>query len=389
MPVINSIAAIADDMAAWRHDIHAHPETAYKEVRTSALVAAKLESWGIEVHRGIAETGLVGVLRGRPGSRSIGLRADMDALPMEEFNDFEYRSQNPGAFHGCGHDGHTTMLLGAARYLAETRNFDGTVHFIFQPAEEGGGGGARMVQEGLFERFPCDEIYALHNWPLLPFGTIGVRPGPVMAATDTFDVRITGRGGHAAIPHKTVDPVVVAAQLITAFQTLVSRSTNPMDSAVLSVTRVVAGSAYNVIPDDAALYGTVRTFRPETRDEMEAGMARICAGVGAAFGATAALKYQRGYPSTVNHEIEAEIAASVAGEIVGDENVRRDVEPSMGGEDFSYMLEKRPGAYLFVGQGGGRHSCMVHNPHYDFRDELLPVGASLLSRLAETRLKAA
>jgi hippurate hydrolase len=245
-----------------------------------------------------------------------------------------------------------------------------------------------MVQEGLFERFPCDEIYALHNWPLLPFGTIGVRPGPVMAATDTFDVRISGRGGHAAIPHKTVDPVVVAAHLITAFQTLVSRSTNPMDSAVLSVTRVVAGSAYNVIPDDASLYGTVRTFRPETRDEMEAGMARICAGVGAAFGATAAFKYNRGYPSTVNHETESEIAALVAGEIVGDENVRRDVEPSMGGEDFSYMLEKRPGAYLFVGQGGGRHSCMVHNPHYDFRDELLPVGASLLSRLAETRLKA-
>jgi amidohydrolase len=387
MPVINSIAAHQEEMTAWRRDIHAHPEIAFEEVRTSALVAEKLASWGIEVHRGLAKTGVVGVLRGRNDSgRTIGLRADMDALPMNEANTFAYRSTREGAFHGCGHDGHTTMLLGAARYLAETRNFDGTVHFIFQPAEEGGGGGRVMVEEGLLDRFPCDELYALHNWPLMPFGTIGVRSGPMMAATDTFDVTIRARGGHAAIPHKANDPVVVAAHLITALQTLVSRSVNPLDSAVLSVTRVQTGSAYNVIPDDATLWGTVRTFRPELRDQMEEGMGRICAGIAAAFGCEVALDYHRGYPPTVNHEEQAGFAAEVAAEIVGPQNVERDVEPSMGGEDFSYMLEKRPGAYLFIGQGGGRHSCMVHNPHYDFNDALLPVGASLLSRLVEKRL---
>ena len=387
MPTINSIAALKEEMTGWRRDLHAHPEIAFEEVRTSDVVAQKLAEWGIEVHRGIAKTGLVGVLRGRrDNGRAIGLRADMDALPMQEENDLPYRSTVDGKFHGCGHDGHTTMLLGAARYLAETRNFEGTVNFIFQPGEEGAGGGRVMIEEGLFDRFPCDEVYAMHNWPDLPAGSVGVAPGPMMAATASFDVHIAARGGHAAMPHMTVDPVVIAAHLITAFQSLVSRNADPIDSAVVSVTQVHAGTAYNVIPEDGFLCGTVRTFSPQMSAMVEQGMKRIAGGIGETFGAKLTVDYRPGYPATVNHERQSVILAEVAGRVVGLPNVIRDPKPVMGGEDFAYMLNERPGAYMFLGQAGGPSACSVHNPRYDFNDEILPIGASVFATLAEDRL---
>jgi len=384
MPVLNSIAAMQDDMTAWRRDFHMHPELGFEEFRTSDIVAEKLASWGIEVTRGIAGTGVVGTLRGDGGgTRSIGLRADMDCLPMEEENDFAHRSRNPGRMHACGHDGHTTMLLGTARYLAETRNFDGTVHFIFQPAEEGLGGGRKMVQEGLFERFPCDEVYGIHNWPLLPAGQIAVRPGPIMAAADQFDLVVTGNGAHGAMPHLGVDPVHIGAQIVVALQGLVSRATDPLDSAVLSVTKFHAGSAYNVIPGEARLAGTVRTFRPETRDRLEQGIGTVARAIATSMGGTAELEYRRGYPATINHAHETERAASVAAEVFGAENVVRDADPTMGAEDFSYMLNARPGAYVWLGQSGGPSGCMVHNPRYDFNDAVLPLGASFFATLVE------
>ena len=392
MPIINSIAAMKEEMTEWRRDIHAHPEIAFEEVRTSELVATKLEEWGIEVHRGIAKTGVVGVLTGRDdgaSQKSIGLRADMDALPMEEENDIPYKSQNPGKFHGCGHDGHTTMLLGAAKYLAETRNFSGTVNFIFQPAEEGAGGGRVMVEEGLFDRFPCDEVYGMHNWPKLPAGEVAVVPGPIMAAADVFNVTVTAKGGHAAMPHLCNDPVVIAAQMVTAFQTLISRNADPLDSAVISVTQLHAGSAHNVIAEQAKLGGTVRTFRAATQDMIEQGMERIARGIGDAFGAQVDFDYQRGYPATVNHDEQAAVASRIASDVVGHENVRTDEEPVMGAEDFSFMLLQRPGAYLWLGQAGGPSACMVHNPRYDFNDEVLPIGASLFANMVETRLSEA
>ena len=386
MPVINSIAAYGPEMTQWRRDLHAHPEIAFEEVRTSAIVAEKLASWGIEVHRGMAGTGVVGVLKAGEGAGTIGLRADMDALPMQEANSFAHKSTVPGKMHACGHDGHTTMLLGAARYLAETRNFDGTVHFIFQPAEEGEAGGRVMVEEGLFERFPCDRIFAMHNWPTMPVGQIGLRAGPLMAAADKFSIRIDGKGGHAALPHTAVDPVIVAAQLVNAFQTLVSRSTSPMDSSVISVTTIQAGSAFNIIPGELIMTGTVRTFKPEIQQMIESGMARMLDRICGAFGAVGTLDYLSGNPPTVNDPTETEFAAKVAREVVGGENVTTDAVPSMGGEDFAYMLNERPGSYFFVGQGRGPDEAMVHNPTYDFNDEILPIGASMFSRLAENAL---
>ena len=388
MPIINSIAAMKEEMTAWRRDIHAHPETAFEEERTADLVSEKLKSWGIEVHRGIAKTGVVGVLRGRTqGSGAIGLRADMDALPMAEETGLPYESRHPGKFHGCGHDGHTTMLLGAAKYLAQTRNFDGTVHFIFQPAEEGQGGGHVMVQEGLFERFPCDEVYGMHNWPDLPAGHVGIRAGPIMAATDQFDIRIDAIGGHAAMPDKCIDPVVIAAQVITAFQTLISRSMNPIDAGVISVTKIEAGSAYNVIPREALMAGTVRTFTEETRKLLRTGILRLAKAIPEAYGAKGVVTFHEGYPATVNHAEQTDTFADIAARVVGQDRVHRDVAPVMGGEDFSYMLEARPGAYLWLGQAGGASACAVHNPQYDFNDEILPIGASLFATLVETQLK--
>lgn len=390
MPIINSIAALKDEMTGWRRDIHAHPETAFEEVRTSALVAEKLESWGVEVHRGLGKTGVVGVLRGRgDGGRTIGLRADMDALPMTEENDVPWKSTVPGKFHGCGHDGHTSMLLGAAKYLSETRNFDGIVHFIFQPAEEGAGGGRAMVEEGLFDKFDCDEVYALHNWPELQAGTVGLRPGPIMAAADKFDVTIRARGGHAAMPHKANDPVVIAAQIIQAYQTLVSRQTDPLKSAVITVAQIHAGSTYNVIAEEASLSGTLRSFDPEVREYLTAGMERLAKGIARAFEAEAEFVFHEGYPATVNHDAQTEKAAAVARDVVGADKVSMDAEPSMGAEDFSFMLNARPGAYMFLGQAGGPSACNVHNPRYDFNDEILPIGASLLASLVESGLKRA
>ena len=388
MPIINRIADFHADMTAWRRDIHAHPELAYEEHRTSDLVAAKLADWGIEVHRGLAETGVVGTLKGRGGSgRAIGLRADMDALPMPEANSFAHASKNPGTMHACGHDGHTAMLLGAARYLAETRNFDGVVRFIFQPAEEGKGGGLKMIEDGLFDRFDCEQVYGLHNWPEMPANTIAVHPGPVMAAADQFSITVRGHGGHAAMPHRGIDPVLVSAHIITAAQSLVSRGTDPADSAVVSVTWVEAGTTFNVIPDEAKLHGTVRTFAEPTRERIREQLARLVENVAAGFGATASLEYRPGYPATVNSEAEAKLAAAIAAKVVGDANVTWAPNPSMGAEDFSYLLRERPGAYVWLGHGAHTGpGCRLHNPHYDFNDEILTTGASYWATLVETIL---
>ena len=387
---VEHIRRFHQELIAIRHDLHAHPELGYHEVRTSDIVAAKLESWGIEVHRGIAKTGVVGVLKGtQSGSgRAIGLRADMDCLPMHEAGDVAYKSQNAGAMHACGHDGHTTMLLGAARYLAQTRNFDGIAYLIFQPAEEGGGGGKMMVQEGLFERFPAGEIYALHNWPGLPPGKIGVRPGAILAATDQIQINVCGKGGHGAMPHLSIDPVVIAAQIITALQTIASRNVNPVDSVVVSVCSMQTSQfgAYNVIPDAVALMGTVRSFRPETRDLAETRLRELVDGIARAMGGGAEITYRRGYPATVNTEREARFAAKVGEKIFGAENVVTDGDPNMGGEDFSYMLQARPGAYVLLGQGGAATGCFLHSAKYDFNDEVIPLGAGYLAALVEEAL---
>ncbi|HRJ69599.1 MAG TPA: M20 aminoacylase family protein [Beijerinckiaceae bacterium] len=388
MPVHNRIAEFSADMAAWRQDLHAHPELGFEEHRTSAIVADKLASWGIEVHRGIAGTGVVGVLRGTgSSSRSIGIRADMDALAMPEFNEFAHRSRHPGKMHACGHDGHTTMLLGAARYLAETRNFDGTVVFIFQPAEEGGGGGRVMVEDGLFERFPCDSVYAAHNDPLLPAGTITAVPGPVMAAADMLEIAIRGRGGHAARPHHTVDPVLIGSHIIMALQSIVARKVDPLDSAVVGITTFHAGSAKNVIPETAELTGTVRTFRPQTQDEVEQLISRIVTSTAALHGGSAELRYERGYPPVVNSAEHTARAGRAAEKVVGAALVKRDHPPTMGGEDFSFMLLRRPGCFVRIGQKGkDKGGVPLHNSSYDFNDEIAPVGASFFSTLVEQEL---
>jgi amidohydrolase len=384
------IRAHHDELREFRRDLHAHPELAFEERRTSDLVAARLAAWGIEVHRGIAKTGVVGVVRGRTtaSGRAVGLRADMDCLPMHETGNVPYKSRHAGRMHACGHDGHTTMLLGAARYLQETRDFDGTVVLIFQPAEEGGAGGKVMVEEGLFERFPCDAVYAVHNWPGLPPGKIAVRAGPVMAATDEIRIVVRGRGGHGAMPHLAVDPVVASAQIISALQTIASRNASPLDSIVVSVCSLETSqtNVFNVIPDFVQLVGTVRTFRPETRDMAERRIREIVAGIAAAMGGAADIDYRRGYPATVNTEAEAAFAARVGERVFGAGNVVTDHEPTMGGEDFSYMLQARPGAYVFLGQGGIELGCMLHNPNYDFNDEVIPLGAGYLAALAEESL---
>jgi hippurate hydrolase len=388
MPIPNRIAALFDQMQAWRHDLHAHPELGFQERRTSELVAAKLAEWGIEVHRGIAGTGVVGVLKGQGEGPSIGLRADMDALPMEEANDVPHRSRHAGAMHACGHDGHTTMLLGAAKHLAETRNFSGTVNFIFQPAEEGLGGGREMVKEGLFQRFPCDAVYAVHNDPTIPLGEAAAIAGPVLAASDRFQIKVRAKGGHAALPHLAVDPVLIGAHIVTALQSIVSRRVDPISSAVVSVTMFHAGSAMNVIPDEAELKGTARTMRPEVQDFVEAAIARIATQTAEAHDAVAEVTYTRGYPPTVNHPEQTERAAATLAEILGERGVRRDHPPSMGGEDFSFLLNERPGAFLLLGQraADGRGGVPVHHPRYDFNDALLPIGAAFFVRMVEREL---
>lgn len=378
-----------DELTALRRDLHAHPELGFEEHRTAQAVVDALASLGIEHHTGIARTGVVAVVRGRTDTRgrSVGLRADMDALPMQEDNTFAHRSRYDGRMHGCGHDGHTTMLLAAARYLAQTRRFDGTAYLIFQPGEEGYAGGRAMIEDGLFERFPAERIFALHNWPALPVGTIAVRPGPMMAAADRITISIEGRGGHGAHPHQTVDPVLVAGHIITAAQSIVARNVSPIDTAVVSLCAMHAGhpGAMSVVPRTAQLVGTVRTFRPATQDLIEKRLAELCGSIAAAFGARASVQYERVYPATINDAGEAEFAASVAEGVVGRERVVRDLDPSMGAEDFSFMLERRPGAYARLGQGGegGEHGCFLHDSRYDFNDRVIPIGAAYLAALAE------
>ncbi|MDB5372905.1 MAG: Hippurate hydrolase [Belnapia sp.] len=389
MNPVDHIRGFQPQLAEWRRDFHAHPETGFEEVRTSALVAERLESWGIEVHRGIGRTGLVGVLRNGRGNRAIGLRADMDALDMPEANTFAHASTNPGKMHGCGHDGHTTMLLGAARYLAETRNFEGTVHFIFQPAEEGQGGARAMVADGLFERFPCDSVYGLHNRPGMPVGHYGIRAGAMMAGCGFFDLLIQGKGGHGARPESTVDPVVCGAAVVSAFQSIIGRNVAPNDTGVVSVTGFTGGTAYNVIPDQVALRGTVRAFRTETMALIEARMRALAGSIAEGFGATATLDFREVTVPLVNGPEQTALIADAAAAMVGEAQVDRARIPAMGSEDFSYMLAERPGAYILVGNGeGAAGGCEVHNPHYDFNDAAIPYGAGILAAVVERELGA-
>ncbi len=386
MPIVNRIADLHGDIKAWRRDIHAHPELLYEVHRTAATVAEKLKSFGCdEVVTGIGRTGVVGVIRGGKGtgSRVIGLRADMDALPIEEANDVPYKSTVPGKMHACGHDGHTAMLLGAARYLTETRNFAGTAVVIFQPAEEGGGGGRAMVQDGLMERFRIEEVYGMHNYPGLPVGEFALRPGPLMAAADRINIEIEGRGGHAARPHFSVDTVLVGAQIINQIQSIVARNVDPLQAAVITICVFQAGSADNVIPQKALLRGTARSLTPQVRDLLEQRLHEVVEGTARLYGATAKLTYKRDYPVTRNHERQAGFAAGVAAQVVGDERVDDNVAPVMGAEDFSFMLEARPGAFIFVGNGD---SAGLHHPAYDFNDEVIPIGTSYWVKLVETAL---
>jgi hippurate hydrolase len=390
-PAIAGLRAWHADLTAIRHALHATPELGFEEHATAELVVRQLERYGVdEIHRGLGKTGVVGVIRGRTtgSGRTVGLRADMDALPLAEENGFAHRSTVPGRMHACGHDGHTAMLLGAARWLAETRDFDGTVHLIFQPGEEGYAGARAMIEDGLFERFPCDTVYAMHNWPGLEPGTIAVKPGPIMAAADRVTITIEGKGGHGAHAYLAIDPVVVAAHVITAAQTIVSRNVGPLDAAVVSLCSIQAGhpAAMSVIPREAVITGTVRSFRAQTQDLIEARLTQLAESVAVGFGATASVHYERMYPATVNTADEAMFGAEVAEELVGAGRVIRDLDPSMGAEDFSFMLQQRPGAYFRIGQGGAESGCFLHNPRYDFNDEILPLGAALFVRLAERSL---
>ncbi len=388
MPIINRVASLSDEMTAWRRDFHENPELLFDVHRTAGIVAEKLKEFGCdEVVTGIGRTGVVAVIKGRKNGsgKVIGMRADMDALPIEEETDVPYKSKVPGKMHACGHDGHTTMLLGAAKYLAETRNFDGTAIMIFQPAEEGGGGAKVMCDEGLMTRFGIQEVYGMHNMPGIPVGHFGIRPGPIMAAADRFTVNIEGKGGHGANPHMTVDTLLVATQVVNALQSIVSRNVDPLDSAVCSVTAIKAGEAFNVIPQHARLIGTVRTLKEATRDLLEKRFTEIVNGVVTAMGAKCEIKYERGYPVTDNHEAQTRTAVEVARAVAGDAQVNPEVMPQMGAEDFSYMMLERPGAYIFVGNGD-TFGC--HHPSYNFDDEAAPSGASFWAKLAETTMPA-
>ncbi|MRG55108.1 amidohydrolase [Phyllobacterium sp. SYP-B3895] len=387
MPLLNRAIEMQDEVSAWRRKLHEKPELMFDVHETAAFVAAKLQEFGCDtVETGIGRTGVVGIIKGRHGNGpTIGLRSDMDALPLTEITGKPWASQNIGKMHACGHDGHTAMLLGAAQYLAETRNFKGTVAVIFQPAEEGGGGGREMVKEGMMERFSISEVYGMHNIPGLAVGEFAIRKGPIMAATDEFNITIEGRGGHAAQPHRTIDPVVIGAQLVNALQTIVSRGTDPLDSVVLSVTKFHAGDAHNIIPQRAELAGTVRTLRAEMRDFAEKRLTEVAEGVAAALGASASVHYARNYPVTFNHDRETSFAAQTARMVAGNHAVNEDVAPMMAGEDFSYMLEARPGAFIFIGNGD---SASLHNPAYDFNDAAIPHGISYWVKLAESALPA-
>jgi amidohydrolase len=380
-------SALVPDLTAWRRALHAHPELGFEERWTSDFVAQKLSGWGIPIQRSFGGTGVVGTLNGRgDAGGAIGLRADLDALPMQELNEFAHASQHAGRMHACGHDGHTTMLLGAACCLARNRSFSGTVHFIFQPGEEGCGGAERMVKDGLFEQNPCDAVYGLHNWPALKFGTMGLRVGPLLASMDLVEIVVKGRGGHGALPHTTIDPIVTSAHIVTALQTLVSRSTKPTDSAVVSITCMQGGTAHNVIPETVRMLGTVRSFAPTVRDALEAGIRQIAEGVARSFGATATVQYTRLAPAVVNSAAESRLAAGAAAAVLGADQVLDHMEPVMGSEDFSFLVADRPGAYVLLGQADAPNPSMVHSPTYDFDDKLLPVGVSYWIKLVEQAL---
>ncbi|KAA2212656.1 M20 aminoacylase family protein [Teichococcus oryzae] len=387
MPVLNRIADFHAEMTAWRQDLHRHPELAFQEHRTAGIVAEKLRQFGAdEVVTGLGGTGVVGVIRGaRPGG-SIGLRADMDALPITEETGAEYASATPGVMHACGHDGHTTMLLGAARYLAETRNFAGTVHVIFQPAEEMGGGAEVMLKEGLFERFPMDRVFGIHNWPALPAGTFHWREGPLMAAVADIEITITGQGAHGAMPHQGNDPVVIAATLVSALQSIVARNVEPVEAGVVTIGRIEGGHAFNVIPESVSLRGTARWFRPHVGDVLERKVTELATGIASAFGARAEVRFTRMYPATINEEESTRLAARAAAAVAGAERVAELAQPTMGGEDFAFMLNARPGAYLFLGAGRTGSDPGLHHPKFNFNDELLPMGASFFATLAEQLL---
>jgi hippurate hydrolase len=394
MKPIDAIADATAEMTAFRRDLHAHPELCFQEFRTAERVAAQLTEWGIPVHRGLGGTGVVGILRHGSSTRAIGLRADMDALPMTEHNQFAHASTHLGRMHACGHDGHTAMLLAAARYMALQRNFDGTVYLIFQPAEEGGGGARAMMQDGLFERFPMDAVFGMHNWPGLPEGDFAVCEGPCMASSNEFRIKIQGKGSHAALPHNGIDPVLIACQMVQAFQSIITRNKKPVDAAVLSVTMIHTGEATNVVPDDCVVQGTVRTFTLDVLDMIEARMRQIAEHTVAAFGAECDFEFQRNYPPTINHAHEARFVRQVMRNVAGEARTHV-FEPTMGAEDFSYFLLEKPGAYFVIGNGDGDHRatghglgpCTLHNPNYDFNDTLLPLGATFWVRLAETWLK--
>jgi amidohydrolase len=394
MRLVEPILAYQSELETIRRDIHAHPELCYEEQRTADVVAARLTEWGIPVVRGLGVTGVVGIIKNGTSDRAIGLRADMDALPMQELNTFEHASRHAGKMHACGHDGHTTMLLGAAHYLSQNRNFDGTVYLIFQPAEEGGAGARRMMDDGLFERFPMDAVYGMHNWPGIKTGSFGVVAGPMMASSNEFRIVVKGKGGHAAQPHRGIDPVMVAVQIAQGWQTIISREKNPLDTAVLSITQIHAGSATNVIPDEAVMIGTVRTFSTSVLDLIERRMNEIAAGLAAGFGATVDFSFKRNYPPLINHPAQTAFAVEAMRAVVGSDNVDANVEPTMGAEDFAFMLQEKPGCYVFIGNGDGDHRvgghglgpCQLHNGSYDFNDQLLPIGASFWARLVEMSL---
>jgi len=387
MAVLNSIAQAHDEMKGWRHALHQHPETCYEEIWTSDFIAEKLQSFGIEIHRGMGKTGVVGILRGQGDSDcAIGLRADMDGLPMTEANEFAYKSLQEGRMHACGHDGHMAMLLGAAKYLSQTRQFDGTVYFIFQPAEEGGAGAKAMMEDGLFSQFDMNHIWGMHNWPGLAVGEIAVHEGACMASADHFSITITGRGGHAAMPHQSQDPIIATAALVQNLQSIVSRMIDPLEAAVVSITAINGGAAFNVIPDQVELRGTARALSAKVRAKLEAGIRQMSDQIAQAYGVTAQIGWRGGYPPTVNHSAESQRAIAIAGEIVGAENITVNPPASMGAEDFAYMLEECKGAYIWLGGGEAVVGKMLHNTSYDFNDEVLPIGASYWARLVETEL---
>ena len=387
MPILNSINQMFDEMKSWRQDLHSIPEIGLEEYETSKYIKKKLSEFKIEYSEGYSSTGVVAWVKGKKGnsSKSIGLRADFDALPMPEKNNFNYKSKNVGMMHACGHDGHTSMLLGAAKYLSENFDFDGTVYFIFQPGEEGFGGGKIMIDDGLFRDFKIDEVYALHNWPELPLGHFGVNSGPMMAAVDEFDIIIKGKGGHAAIPQLAIDPVIIASQIVLALQTIVSRSTNPVDKAVVSITKINGGTAYNVIDDSVKLSGTIRTFEEKTRSFIAKKIEDISKGIASSNGGTAVIEFDlvNKYPPTINSKKESEFASEVAKKLVGNEKVITDINPSMGGEDFSYLLNEKPGSYLYIGQADKNHNANLHTSNYDFNDNLLPIGVNFWINLVK------